>query len=96
MRKLSDGRRNGRSERIARRKRRVVGEGAEGEGNDMVDIVLIWHTLNSVPPTPADVGDVGRPRVSGGLHDVVNGVLLLGVGSGSVPGHGESGLRAVD
>lgn len=42
---------------VARGEGGVVGEGAEGERDDVVDVVLIGHALDAVPPAPADVGN---------------------------------------
>lgn len=62
----------------------------------MVHIVLIGHALYAVPPATAHVGNVGGPIVAGGPHDVVDRLLLVGVGSGrDIMLHGETGLRTV-
>ena len=56
----------------------------------MVQIVLAGHALYAVPPATAHVGDAGGP------HDVVDRLLLVGVGSGrDIMLHGEAGLRTV-
>lgn len=62
----------------------------------MVDVVLVRHALDAVPPAATHVGDVGGPVVPGGPHDVVHCFLLVGVGSEPVLVCGEPGLRPIN
>lgn len=95
MGEVGEGRRDVGACGVARGKCSVIGEGAEGEGDHVVDVVLVGHALNAMPPTAAHVRDVGGPSVACGSHDVVHGLLFAGIGSGAVLPHGEPGLRAV-
>lgn len=83
-------------ERITRRKSCVIGERSKRKRHDVVDVVLVRHALNAMPPVTAHVLDIRGPRISGALHDVVDSLLLPGIGSSSVASHGEPSLRAVD
>lgn len=93
VRELEEGWGEGGMSGVACREGSVVGEGAEGEGDDVVDVIAVGHALDSMPPAAAHVWDGGGPCVAGGRHDLVHGVLLSLVGPGNV---GEAVLGAVD
>ena len=61
----------------------------------MVDVVLVGHALNTVPPATAHVGDVGSPIIPSGPHDVVDRFLLTVVGSDPILVHGVAALRPI-
>lgn len=74
----------------------VVGKSPEGERDNVVDLVLVGHALDAMPPAPADVGNGGGPCIACGLHDLIHSFLFMFIRASSIMSHRESGLWRVD
>nr|GMC73431.1 topless-related protein 4-like isoform X1 [Ipomoea batatas] len=76
MQELSDGGGNEGAGSVAGRKRRVVRQSPEGKRDNVVHIGLVGHAFNPVPSAPTNVGNLSRPIIPSGSHNLVHRLLL--------------------